>query len=123
MKNFKFIFFLALILAFTVPIETQAQTTLLTSGSLQYDTLTNGETLDFYFGTAENLFKPGYKLVLMCKADTLSGTDAVITAQPIAWIGSDTGWGLIGSAVTVIDTSSRSSSGSRSNYKSSGTLR
>lgn len=78
-----------------------AQSSLKTTGGLAYDTLTNAETLYLtYSGTTT-----GDKMLgIIVYADTLSGTDAVITAQRVVWLSSRTGWAPIGSAVTVIDT-------------------
>ena len=80
-----------------------AQAALKTSGGLAYDTLTNAETLYLtYSGTTgtDNL------LGIIVYADTLTGTDAVVTAQRVVWLSDATGWAPIGNAVTVIDTTS-----------------
>ena len=94
---------LFLMLAFVFSLTTQAQTNFRTSGGLTYDTLTNAETA---YLIPDKDFPSGKTLAIIAFADTLSGTDAVITVVAEGWINSSTGWAPLETAKSLIDTTS-----------------
>lgn len=80
----------------------QTPVSFLTSGGLAYDTLTNGDTV---YLTRDVDIKAQRSFGIIAYADTLSGTDAVITVIPQVSLDPDLyGWADYETAKTLVDT-------------------